>query len=97
MSLADKIFVENCKSILENGVWDKEFEVRPRWEDGTPAYTKKCFAVVNRYDLEKEFPIMTLRRTAIKTAVNELLWIWQKKSNNIHDLNGKIWDHKDAM
>lgn len=92
MSLADRIFVENCKSILENGVWDKEFEVRPRWEDGTPAYTKKCFAVVNRYDLEKEFPIMTLRRTAIKTAVNELLWIWQKKSNNIHDLKGKIWD-----
>lgn len=92
MSLADRIFIENCKNILENGVWDKEFDVRPRWEDGTPAYTKKCFAVVNRYDLEKEFPIMTLRRTAIKTAVNELLWIWQKKSNNIHDLNGKIWD-----
>ncbi|MBR6632904.1 MAG: thymidylate synthase [Clostridia bacterium] len=92
MSLADRIFVENCKSILENGVWDKEFQVRPKWEDGTPAYTKKCFAIVNRYDLEKEFPIMTLRRTYIKTAVNELLWIWQKKSNNIHDLNAKIWD-----
>ena len=92
MSLADRIFVENCKNILENGVWDKEFDVRPRWEDGTPAYTKKCFAIVNRYDLEKEFPIMTLRRTYIKTAVNELLWIWQKKSNNIHDLNAKIWD-----
>lgn len=92
MSLADRIFVENCKNILENGVWDKEFDVRPIWEDGTPAYTKKCFAIVNRYDLEKEFPIMTLRRTAIKTAVNELLWIWQKKSNNIHDLKGKIWD-----
>ncbi len=92
MSLADRIFVENCKNILENGVWDKEFEVRPRWEDGSPAYTKKCFAIVNRYDLAKEFPIMTLRRTFIKTAVNELLWIWQKKSNNIHDLNAKIWD-----
>ncbi len=92
MSLADRIFVENCKNILENGVWDKEFEVRPRWEDGTPAYTKKCFAIVNRYNLEKEFPIMTLRRTYIKTAVNEILWIWQKKSNNIHDLNAKIWD-----
>ncbi|MBE6701043.1 MAG: thymidylate synthase [Ruminococcaceae bacterium] len=92
MSLADKIFVENCKNILENGVWDKEFEVRPKWEDGTPAYTKKCFAIVNRYDLKKEFPIMTLRRTYLKTAVNELLWIWQKKSNNIHDLNAKIWD-----
>ena len=92
MSLADRIFVENCKNILENGVWDKEFEVRPRWEDGTPAYTKKCFAIVNRYNLEEEFPIMTLRRTFIKTAVNEILWIWQKKSNNIHDLNAKIWD-----
>ncbi len=92
MSLADKIFVENCKNILENGVWDKEFQVRPKWEDGTPAYTKKCFAIVNRYNLEEEFPIMTLRRTYIKTAVNELLWIWQKKSNNIHELNAKIWD-----
>lgn len=92
MSLADKIFVENCKNILENGVWDKEFEVRPRWEDGTPAYTKKCFAIVNRYNLAKEFPIMTLRRTAIKTAVRELLWIWQKKSNNINDLDAHIWD-----
>ncbi len=92
MSLADKIFVENCKEILKNGVWDKEFQVRPKWEDGTPAYTKKCFAIVNRYNLEEEFPIMTLRRTYLKTAVNELLWIWQKKSNNIHDLNAKIWD-----
>ena len=92
MSLADKIFVENCKNILENGIWDKEFDVRPRWEDGTPAYTKKCFAIVNRYDLSKEFPILTLRRTAIKTAVRELLWIWQKKSNNINDLDAHIWD-----
>lgn len=92
MSLADKIFVENCKKILSEGVWDKEFQVRPKWEDGTPAYTKKCFAIVNRYNLEEEFPIMTLRRTYLKTAVNELLWIWQKKSNNIHDLNAKIWD-----
>ncbi len=92
MSIADKIFVENCKKILSEGVWDKEFSVRPRWEDGTPAYTKKCFAIVNRYNLEEEFPIMTLRRTYLKTAVNELLWIWQKKSNNIHDLNAKIWD-----
>lgn len=92
MSLADRIFVENCKNILENGVWDKEFQVRPRWEDGTPAYTKKCFAIVNRYNLAEEFPIMTLRRTYIKTAVRELLWIWQKKSNNINDLNAHIWD-----
>ncbi len=92
MSRADKIFVENCKKILSEGVWDKEFQVRPKWEDGSPAYTKKCFAIVNRYNLEEEFPIMTLRRTYLKTAVNELLWIWQKKSNNIHDLNAKIWD-----
>ena len=92
MSIADKIFVENCKRILSEGVWDKEFTVRPKWEDGTPAYTKKCFAIVNRYNLEEEFPIMTLRRTYLKTAVNELLWIWQKKSNNIHDLNATIWD-----
>ncbi len=92
MSLADKIFIDNCRNILENGVWDKEFDVRPRWEDGSPAYTKKCFAIVNRYNLAEEFPIMTLRRTAIKTAVRELLWIWQKKSNNINDLDAHIWD-----
>ncbi|MBQ9985122.1 MAG: thymidylate synthase [Oscillospiraceae bacterium] len=92
MSLADKLFIENCRDILENGVWDKDYDVRPRWEDGTPAYTIKKFGVVNRYDLSKEFPILTIRRTALKSAVDELLWIWQKKSNRISDLKSHIWD-----
>ncbi len=92
MSYADKVFVENCKDILENGVWDTDYPVRPKWLDGTPAHTVKKFCIVNRYDLSKEFPILTLRRTAFKSAVDELLWIWQKKSNNVHDLNSHIWD-----
>ncbi len=92
MSYADKVFVQNCKDILENGFWDTKEPVRTKWADGTPAHTVKRFGVVNRYDLSKEFPIMTLRRTYVKTAVRELLWIWQKKSNNIHDLGSKIWD-----
>ena len=92
MSKADTIFIQNCREILENGVWDTDREVRPRWEDGTPAHTVKKFGIVNRYDLREEFPILTLRRTYWKTAVDELLWIWQKKSNNIHDLRGNIWD-----
>lgn len=92
MSYADKVFVENCKDILKNGVWDTDYPVRPKWLDGTPAHTVKKFCIVNRYDLSKEFPILTLRRTAFKSAVDELLWIWQKKSNNVHDLNSHIWD-----
>lgn len=92
MSYADKIFIDNCKQIVENGVWDREYKVRPHWEDGTPAYTKKSFGIVNRYDLQKEFPILTIRKTAFKSAVDELLWIWQKKSNNVHDLKSHIWD-----
>ena len=92
MSLADKIFIENCTDIIENGFWDTELPVRPRWADGTPAHTVKKFCIVNRYDLKKEFPIITLRRTAFKSAVDEILWIWQKKSNNIKDLNSHIWD-----
>ena len=92
MSYADQVFIQNCRDILENGVWDTDQAVRPRWEDGTPAHTVKKFGIVNRYDLSKEFPILTLRRTYWKTAVNELLWIWQKKSNNIHDLKAHIWD-----
>lgn len=92
MSLADKIFIDNVKDILENGTWDTEMDVRPKWEDGTPAHTISRFCVVNRYDLSKEFPIITLRRTFLKTAVKELLWIWQKKSNNIKDLDAHIWD-----
>lgn len=92
MSYADKVFIDNCKQIVENGVWDREYKVRPHWEDGTPAYTKKAFGIVNRYDLQKEFPILTIRKTAFKSAVDELLWIWQKKSNNVHDLKSHIWD-----
>ncbi len=92
MSAADKIFIENCRDILKNGYMDSDREVRPRWEDGTPAHTIKKFGIVNRYDLSKEFPILTLRRTYLKSAVDELLWIWQKKSNNIKDLSSHIWD-----
>ncbi len=92
MSYADRVYIETCKKILSEGTWDTDFNVRPRWEDGTPAHTIKLFGVVNRYDLAKEFPIMTLRRTYWKSCVDELLWIWQKKSNNVGDLNSHIWD-----
>ena len=92
MSIADKIFIENMRDILDNGVWDTELEVRPRWSDGAPAHTVKKFGIVNRYDLSKEFPILTVRRTFFKSCIDELLWIWQKKSNNIKDLNSKIWN-----
>ena len=92
MSRADALFLQNCRDILDHGVWDTDQAVRPRWEDGTPAHTVKKFGIVNRYDLREEFPILTLRRTYWKTAVDELLWIWQKKSNNIRDLNSHIWD-----
>ncbi len=92
MSYADKIFAENCLDIINNGYMDSELEVRPRWEDGTPAHTIKKFGVVNRYDLSKEFPILTLRRTAFKSCIDEILWIWQKKSNKVSELNSHIWD-----
>ena len=92
MSRADEIFQQNCRDILDHGVWDTDQAVRPRWDDGTPAHTVKKFGIVNRYDLREEFPILTVRRTYWKTAVDELLWIWQKKSNNIRDLNAHIWD-----
>ncbi len=92
MSYADRVFVEMCRDILENGTSTEGEKVRPRWEDGTPAYTINKFGVVNRYDLSREFPIMTLRKTALKLATDEMLWIWQKKSNNIHDLHSHIWD-----
>ena len=92
MSYADTVFIQNCKDILTKGVWDTDQEVRPRWEDGRPAHTVKLFGVVNRYDLQKEFPILTVRKQFIKSAVDELLWIWQKKSNNIHDLKSHVWD-----
>ncbi len=92
MSYADDLFIKNCKEILENGIWDTTGPVRPKWSDGSDAHTKKTFCIVNRYDLSKEFPVMTLRKTAFKNCVDEILWIWQKKSNNIKDLNSHIWD-----
>ena len=92
MSYADEVFKSNCKEILTNGFSDIDCNVRPHWEDGTPAHTVKSFGVVNRYDLQKEFPVMTLRKTFFKSCVDELLWIWQKKSNNVHELNSHIWD-----
>ena len=92
MSYADDVFIRMCKDILENGTSTEGEKVRPKWEDGTYAYTIKQFGVVNRYDLSKEFPAITLRKTAIKSCVDELLWIWQQKSNNIHDLHSHIWD-----
>ena len=92
MSRADQLFVNMCNEILANGFSSEGQTVRARWEDGTPAHTIKIFGVVNRYDLQEEFPALTLRPTAIKTAVDEMLWIWQRKSNNIRDLNGHIWD-----
>lgn len=92
MSYADQVFINMCKDILENGYSTEGEKVRPKWEDGSYAYTIKQFGVVNRYDLSKEFPALTLRRTGIKSCIDEMLWIWQKKSNNIHDLNSHIWD-----
>ena len=92
MSYADEVFIKNCKDILENGFSTENEKVRPVWEDGTPAYTVKKFGVVNRYDLSKEFPILTLRYTNWKAAIDEMLWIWQKKSNRVEDLNSHIWD-----
>ena len=92
MSYADEVFVSVCREILANGVWDTDREVRPRWADGTSAHTVKLFGVVNRYNLRREFPAMTLRRTAFRNCVDELLWIWQKKSNDVRQLGSHIWD-----
>ena len=92
MSYADTVFINTCRDILENGISDENIDVRPKWEDGTPAHTIKKFGVVNRYDLSKEFPMLTLRKTFLKSAVDELLWIWQKKSNNVKDLGSHVWD-----
>ena len=92
MSRADEIFAQNMQDIMDNGFWDTELDVRPKWEDGVPAHTVKKFGIVNRYNLQEEFPILTIRRTAFKSCVDELLWIWQKKSNNVKDLNSHIWD-----
>lgn len=92
MSRADELFKQNIRQILDTGVWDTDYAVRPRWADGTPAHTIKAFGIVNRYDLSEEFPILTLRKTNLTNAVDELLWIWQKKSNRICDLHSHIWD-----
>ena len=92
MSYADHVFIDMCRDIMENGTSTEGEKVRPVWEDGTSAYTVKKFGVVNRYDLSEEFPALTLRRTAIKSCVDEMLWIWQKKSNNVHELKSHIWD-----
>ena len=92
MSRADKVFLANLKDIIETGWSDKDIPVRPHWADGTPAHTVKKFCIVNRYDLSEEFPIITVRKTNFAAAVDEILWIWQKKSNNVRDLNSHIWD-----
>ena len=92
MSRADELYKATCRKILEEGFSDEGMDVRPKWEDGTPAHTIKTFGVVNRYNLAEEFPALTLRPTAIKSAVEEMLWIWQKKSNNVNDLQTRIWD-----
>ena len=92
MSRADELFIQNCRDILENGVSDADMNVRPHWEDGTPAHTIKKFGLINRYDLSEEFPLITLRRTYYRSAIDEILWIYQKKSNNINELSSHIWD-----
>ncbi|HBN12344.1 MAG TPA: thymidylate synthase, partial [Clostridiales bacterium] len=92
MSRADNIFISNMRDIIDNGVWDTDLQVRPKWSDGTPAHTVKKFGIVNRYNLQEEFPILTIRKTFFKSCIDELLWIWQKKSNNIKDLHSKIWN-----
>lgn len=92
MSQADQLFINMCRNILDKGISSKGQKVRPHWKDGTPAHTIKQFGVVNRYDLSSEFPILTLRRTNLEKAIGEILWIWQKKSNNVNDLNSHIWD-----
>ena len=92
MSRADEIFIQNCRDILDNGIWDTDRPVRPKWDDGQSAHTIKKFGIINRYNLAEEFPILTLRRTYWKSAIDELLWIWQLKSSNVHDLRTRVWD-----
>lgn len=92
MSYADELFIKNCRDILENGISDEEYAVRPKWEDGTPAHTIQKFGIVNRYNLAEEFPLLTLRRTFYRSAIEEVLWIYQKKCNNVHELSSHIWD-----
>lgn len=92
MSNADTLFINNCKDILQNGTWDYGFDIRPRWKDDKPAHSIKKFGIINRYDLSKEFPALTLRKLAFKNCIEEILWIWKNKSNNVNDLNSHIWD-----
>lgn len=92
MSYADSVFIQNCRHILEHGIWDTDQSVRPKWADGSPAHTVRAFGMVNRYNLAEEFPLLTLRRTAFRNCIDEILWIWQKKSNNVGDLRSHIWD-----
>ena len=92
MSKADELFIKNCREIIDYGFSDEGLPVRPKWEDGVSAHTKKRFGIVNRYNLSEEFPILTIRRTFLKSAVDEILWIWQQKSNNVNDLHSHIWD-----
>lgn len=92
MSKADDIFKKMCENIIDNGYWSDGQEIRAKWDDGTPAHTIKQFGVVNRYNLAEEFPIMTLRPTNLKACIDEILWIFQKKSNNVNELNSRIWD-----
>ena len=97
MSRADEIFIQNCRDILDNGVWDTDLQVRPHWEDGESAHTVKKFGIVNRYDLSQEFPILTIRRTFWKSAIDELLWIWQAKSNNVNELRTRALSHLQSL
>ncbi len=92
MAMADEIFIQNCRDILDNGGWDTQLAVRPKWEDGKSAHTVKKFGIVTRYDLSREFPILPLRRTFLKSAIDELLWIWQAKSSNVNELRTRVWD-----
>ena len=92
MSKCDAYFIDMCTEILEQGITTEGEKVRPHWEDGSPAYTIKKFGQITEYDLKTEPPVLTLRRVPVKSAIDELLWIWQKKSNNIHALNSRIWD-----
>lgn len=92
MSQADRTFIDNCKDILTRGVWDRDLPVRPRWEDGAPAHTIKVFGITNRYDLSRDFPAITIRKLPIKSCTDEMLWIWQRKSSSIHDMNSHVWD-----
>ena len=97
MSYADALFAKNCMNIIYNGISDEGFNVRPKWEDGVPAHTKKILYAVDRYDLAKDsIPVMTMRRTAFKSCIDEILWIYQKKSNKISELNSHIWDSWDV-